>query len=770
MGFVLSRKTMTRVMLLLIVTMTWFVAGDAGGTKPEERLFNIEKLEMFVDKLPHIPTLHGFHIVNGVLKPKSLQIGMFFKKWKFHRDLPATPVFAYGVSKHKATVPGPTIEAVYGVSTYVTWRNHLPSSHILPWDPTISPAIAKRGGIPTVVHLHGGIHEPSSDGNADSWFTAGFKETGTKWTKPTYHYVNKQQPGNMWYHDHAAGLTRVNLLAGLLGAYILRHSSVETPLKLPTGREFDRPLIVFDRSFRKDGSIYMNATGNNPTIHPQWQPEYFGDAIVVNGKAWPRLTVRRRKYRFRIINASNARFFGFFFSNGLDFIVIGSDSAYLAKPVSTKSVLLAPSEIVDVAVDFSKSTSKTAILANNAPYPYPSGDPVTDENSKVMKFIIKHKSETDTSSIPTKLVQYPHADVSKSVRTRYIAMFEYVSSADEPTHLYINGLPYNAPVTETPKIGTSEVWEVINLTEDNHPLHIHLGLFRVLEQTALVETEKFTDCMTEKNDAVKCQISKYARGNKTAVTAHERGWKNVFKMMPGHVTKILVRFSYVHSNESYSFDATQEPGYVYHCHILDHEDNMMMRPFAVVKKMLKNNCMPDNALLSTLIHWLCRDGRVTEARKLLDEFEKGSIPSLLTYNTLISGMCEKGELTEAGRLWDDMVERKCKPNAFTYNVLIEGLCKMGNVKEGKEEDGVKIVSMAVKSGKVDRECWELFLRKFAGELDKGEVVLKELLQGLGFVMVNGFMLILMAFSSLRLSYPFNTKKLVFFLLLYLISF
>ncbi|CAH8308467.1 unnamed protein product [Eruca vesicaria subsp. sativa] len=580
MEFVPCQKTMTRVTLLLIVTMTWLVAG---GTKPEERLFNIEKLEMFVDKLPHIPSLHGFHIVNGVLKPKSLQIGMFFKKWKFHRDLPATPVFAYGASKRTATVPGPTIEAVYGISTYVTWRNHLPSSHILPWDPTISPAISKRGGIPTVVHLHGGIHEPASDGNADSWFTSGFRETGTKWTKTTYHYVNKQQPGNMWYHDHAAGLTRVNLLAGLLGAYILRHNSVETPLRLPTGREFDRPLIVFDRSFRKDGSIYMNATGNNPSIHPQWQPEYFGDAIIVNGKAWPKLTVRRRKYRFRIINASNARFFRFFLTNGLDFIVIGSDSAYLAKPVSTKSVLLAPSEIVDVVVDFSKSTTKTAILANNAPYPYPSGDPVTDENSKVMKFKIKHESEKDTSRIPTKLIQYPRADVSKSVRTRYIAMFEYVSSADEPTHLYINGLPYNAPVTETPKIDTSEVWEVINLTEDNHPLHIHLGLFKVLEQTALVETEKFTDCMTERNDAVKCQISKYARGNKTAVTAHERGWKNVFKMMPGHVTKILVRFSYVHSNESYSFDATQEPGYVYHCHILDHEDNMMMRPFEMVK-------------------------------------------------------------------------------------------------------------------------------------------------------------------------------------------
>ncbi|KAF2609036.1 hypothetical protein F2Q68_00046252 [Brassica cretica] len=228
--------------------------------------------------------------------------------------------------------------------------------------------------------------------------------------------------------------------------------------------------------------------------------------------------------------------------------------------------------------------------------------------------------------------------------------------------------------------------------------------------------------MTEKNDAVKCQISKYARGNKTAVTAHERGWKNVFKMMPGHVTKILVRFSYVHSNESYSFDATQEPGYVYHCHVnigsrrqYDDEtfcDGQVIRFF---RKM-------DGDTYGYHSHPLAlqQDGRVTEARKLLDEFEKGSIPSLLTYNTLISGMCEKGELTEAGPLWDDMVERKCKPNAFTFNVLIEGLCKMGNVKEGKEEDGVKIVSMAVKSGKVDRECWELFLRKFAGELDKGE--------------------------------------------------
>ncbi|KAJ4709777.1 multicopper oxidase LPR1-like [Melia azedarach] len=550
----------------------------------EERITNPSEMEMFVDELPDMPRIKGFDVVDGVPKSKLLKIGMYRKKWKFHRDLPPTPVFAYGTSKDTATVPGPTIEALQGVDTLVTWQNHLPSKHILPWDPTIPTAISRsKKGIPTVVHLHGGIHEPESDGNANSWFTARFKEKGPTWTKKTYHYPNIQQPGNLWYHDHAMGLTRVNLLAGLIGAYTIRHHDVEGPLGLPSGDEFDRPLIVFDRSFRTDGSIYMNSTGNNPSIHPQWQPEYFGDVIVVNGKAWPHLVVRRRKYRLRIINASNARFFRFFFTNGLEFIHVASDSVYLGCPVMTNETLLAPSEITDVIIDFSQSKSDVAILANDAPYPYPSGDPVNDANGKVMKFIIKKDHEVDTWRIPKKLIKYPSPDLSSASRTRYIAMYEYTSDIDEPTHLYINGKSYEEPVTETPKAGTNEVWNVINLTEDNHPLHIHLGLFVVLEQTELVNLEEFKACMTKYNDAIKCHVNKYARGKKLEVPAHEQGWKNVYKMNPGKVTKILVRFSYIHSNASYAFDVTAEPGYVYHCHILDHEDNVMMRPLKFVK-------------------------------------------------------------------------------------------------------------------------------------------------------------------------------------------
>ncbi|KAF7808776.1 multicopper oxidase LPR2-like [Senna tora] len=550
----------------------------------EDKLVDASKLEMFVDELPDMPRIHGYEVVHGVPKSKSLKIGMYKKKWKFHRDLPPTPVFAYGVTKHKATVPGPTIEALHGVNTYVTWQNHLPQKHILPWDPTIPTARPHTNkGIPTVVHLHGGIHAPQSDGNSNAWFTSGFNQTGPLWTQKTYHYPNNQHPGNLWYHDHAMGLTRVNLLAGLIGSYIIRHPLIEGPLRLPHGSTFDRPLIVFDRSFRKDGSIYMNSTGNNPTIHPQWQPEYFGDAIIVNGKAWPRMTVRRRKYRFRIINASNARFFRFFFTNGLRFTHVACDSSYIEEPVTTSAFLVGPSEITDIVVDFSRSKNDTVILANNANYPYPDGDAVDESNSKVIKFFILPDPEVDTSRVPKKLMKYPDADLSSVSRTRYIAMYEYTTDADEPTHLYLNAKPYEAPATETPKVGSTEVWYVINLTDDNHPLHIHLGLFKVLDQTELLKPEEFKACMDKYNDAIKCHVDKHARGKKQVVPAHERGWKNVYKMMPQFVTKIVVRFSYIHTNASYGFDATAEPGYVYHCHILDHEDNEMMRPLKVIK-------------------------------------------------------------------------------------------------------------------------------------------------------------------------------------------
>ncbi|XP_077243944.1 multicopper oxidase LPR1-like [Tasmannia lanceolata] len=571
---------MAAMELLILLFSFWVFSLTAISANKEP--ISLSKLKMFVDELPDMPKLKGFSMINGTPVSKSLKIGMFRKKWKFHRDLPPTRVFAYGASRQTATVPGPTIETLQGISTRVTWKNHLPSKHILPWDPTIPIAVNVTNGVPTVVHLHGGIQEPQSDGNSNAWFTAKFKNMGPTWTQKTYHYPNVQHPGNLWYHDHAMGLTRVNLLAGLFGPYVVRNPHVEGPLKLPSGQEFDRHLVVFDRSFCKDGSIYMNSTGNNPSIHPQWQPEYFGDAIIVNGKAWPLMKVRRRKYRFRILNASNARFYRFFFNNGMAFVHVASDSTYLARPAKVQKFLLGPSEIADVIIDFSTSASDVAILGNDAPYPYPSGDPTDNINGKVMKFVIRKDHEVDPSRVPGKLIEYPVGTPRDAIETRYIAMYEYTSPTDEPTHLYLNGKSYDEPVTETPRAGSTEVWNVINLTEDNHPLHIHLGLFVVLEQRELVKVDELKDCMMKNNDPIKCHIDKYLRGKKVHVPAHESGWKNVFKMSPGSVTKILIRFSLLQLRTPYPFNASAEPGYVYHCHILDHEDNVMMRPLKII--------------------------------------------------------------------------------------------------------------------------------------------------------------------------------------------
>ncbi|KAF8724569.1 hypothetical protein HU200_020832 [Digitaria exilis] len=555
--------------------------GQSGGGA----LLNPRGLEKFVDKLPDMPRLRGYGVTDGgALVAGNLTIGMYDTTWKFHRDLPATRVFAYGTSRETATVPGPTIEAIRGVPTHVTWVNHLPRRHFLPWDPTLTTAGEADAGVPTVVHLHGGVQHSTSDGHSLAWFTAGHAATGPAFSPPPYTYPNRQPPGNLWYHDHAMGLTRVNILAGLMGAYRVASPGEEVPLNLPSGEVLDRNLVLFDRDFLAgDGSLFMNRTGNNPDVHPQWQPEYFGSVVVVNGKAWPFLRVRRRLYRFRILNASNARFFRLSLSHGLRFVHVASDS-----------FLLAPSEIADVVVDFAATAAGEAVMSDDAPAPYP-GDPGDKtEAVAVMKFLIGDDVEPDTSGVPVRLMrQYPRPDVREAATTRRITMYEYTKNGtDEPTHLYLNARSYMDPVTETPREGTSEVWEVINLTDDNHPLHVHLALFAVLEQRSLRRVDEFRDCMVRRNDARACGVERHlAGGRRHAVPRQERGWKNVFKVRPGAVTRMLVRFRPLMSDDAaspeesrrYPFDVTTGPGYVYHCHILDHEDNEMMRPMKIVR-------------------------------------------------------------------------------------------------------------------------------------------------------------------------------------------
>ncbi|KAI3454918.1 hypothetical protein Pfo_011581 [Paulownia fortunei] len=263
------------------------------------------------------------------------------------------------------------------------------------------------------------------------------------------------------------------------------------------------------------------------------------------------------------------KFYRLSLTNGLFFIQVGSDASYLPSPVITQSILVAPSEGADLIIDFSSTKANECLLTNDAPYPFPSGDP-------------NHNYPIDNSKIPRKLTSYPVATTEDAVTKRYITLYEYESSTGDPTHLLLNGKKFEDPVTETPKVGATEDWEVIKLTEDNHPFHIHLATFQEIRVQELVDFDALKACMTANNDAVACNVTAHAAGKLLHIPSYEKTWKNVVKMVPGYITTIVVKFNLLHDNVSYPFDATGEPGYVYHCHILDHEDNVMVRPLKLV--------------------------------------------------------------------------------------------------------------------------------------------------------------------------------------------
>jgi spore coat protein A, manganese oxidase len=207
-------------------------------------------------------------------------------------------------------------------------------------NPTDPCCQAYSGPIPVAVHLHGGEVPSEFDGGPEQWFTFdGVRGSGYRSALTTtidaavYQYPNNQEPAPLWFHDHALGATRLNVYSGLAGAYLLTDPSTE-PSNLPGLI----PLVVQDRMFDTNGQLLFPATGVNPDVHPFWIPEFFGDVIAVNGKAWPVKTVEPRRYRLLLLNGSNARFYEMALqaaggAPGPSFWVMGTDGGYLDKPV-----------------------------------------------------------------------------------------------------------------------------------------------------------------------------------------------------------------------------------------------------------------------------------------------------------------------------------------------------------------------------------------------------------------------------------------------------
>jgi spore coat protein A, manganese oxidase len=540
-----------------------------------------------------------------------------------------TRIWGYGLGQTGGvTLPGPTFEVQRGRPLTVTYVNGLDGvPNRMPVDTTLEwanpGALGGLAPVPLVTHLHGARSETRSDGLPEAWSTPNDEFTGRLFAKP-YHYQNEQEAAHLWYHDHVLGITRLNVYMGLAGFYFIRDAN-EDRLRatnvLPSF-PYEIPLMLLDRLFDRNGQLfYPSEDPENPDLpSPTHLPEFFGDVILVNGQAWPVQAVEQRKYRFRILNASDSRFYAIKFqrqSNSssrpsspvgptLPILVVGTELGLLNRPAEARwetpplpdgssggisqddTLLIGPGERYDVVVDFSSVPTGTRLLLwNGAATPFtgqpPDGvdyvGPTPGLTDRLMAFDVvpRNRSIPDaTVALGTPLRTFQTAPLppvsTVGVRRRQILMYEGTDSfgrlqtmlgtLDQGT------LVYSDPITEQPRAGTSEIWELHNTTADAHPIHMHLVDFRIVNRQdfAIATLDKTnSDGSTGATVASPPQFL----GAPVAPPAYEAGKKDTVVAYPGQVTRVLASFS--------------RPGeFIYHCHILSHEDHEMMRRYEVL--------------------------------------------------------------------------------------------------------------------------------------------------------------------------------------------
>ena len=502
-----------------------------------EQMLDTSRLARWVDPLPIMPSLPVAGHRPDPHHPQTMipyyRVEMRQFAAKAHRDMPPTTFWGYN-----GYCPGPTIEARSGEPVLVEWVNSLPTTHLFPIDHTLCGAEAGTPEVRTVVHLHGAKTGPESDGYPEDWFVPG--KSGT------CYYPNGQESCSLFYHDHAMGITRLNTVAGLTGAYLIR-DQFEDSLNLPRGA-YEIPLILFDRSFHNDGRLYYPVSGKPEA---PWVSEYYGSAILANGKIFPYLEVEPRKYRFRLVNSSNGSFYRLSVStepsaaaSGLEFHQIGSEQGLLETPASLTTLILGPGGRADLIVDFSQHAGKEMYLRTDV--------------ATILQFRVASSGNRETASLPAKLRPMTRISEQSAVRTRLLTIADYQDRLGRSHMMLLNGARWHMPVTENPVLNSTEIWSFLNLTDDSHPIHLHMVRFQILDRRPF--------------DLTIYQLTKKVvyTGPPLDLTPDERGWKDTVRIDPLTITRIIVRF------EGYT------GRYVWHCHMLEHEDNEMMRPYEVV--------------------------------------------------------------------------------------------------------------------------------------------------------------------------------------------
>ena len=592
--------------------------------------------------------------------------------------LPTTTVWGYGAVKSASkgglllhNAPSLTIEAQAGRPVRVKWINDLKDangnylSHLLPVDQTLhwanppggttgrdtrptftSTPVPYTGPVPMVTHVHGAVGVgDDSDGYAEAWYLpnlgtnlpAGYADRGTwynffagkaaanygvTWGPgfATFQYPNANLASTIWYHDHALGMTRLNVYAGPAGFYIIRggpagdaavlDSRFGTPAVLPgpAPKEGDKfppnktyyeiPIAIQDRSFNTDGSLFYpdtraffdGITGPyipDTDISPIWNPEFFGNMIMVNGNTWPFQTVEQRRYRVRFLNGCDSRFLILDFSQipGVEVWQIGNEGGFLAAPVNITALgnqlLLGLAERADMIVDFTNVPVGNYVLGNVGPdEPFGGGVPGVDfpvadpaSTGQIMQFNVVPALAPDPTTPPMFLTLPAIAPLPVETVTRPLALIEKMGMGYDKDGNMVDG-PVEAllgtveagmavekmwmePVTENPVVGVTEVWEFYNTTGDAHPMHVHEVVFEVVNRQGLL--------LDAAGDVVQpIQL----HGVVTPPEPWESGFKDTVTAYPGQVTRIRAQF--------------KTPGqFVWHCHIVSHEDNEMMRPYRI---------------------------------------------------------------------------------------------------------------------------------------------------------------------------------------------
>ena len=574
------------------------------------------------------------------------------------------------------------------------------------WDPVLKKGVFSAAGIPAVPHLHGGEVPPAIDGGPDAWFTSDgllqghdyYTNPNVQLTEPThgqvaYSYPNTQGAAPIWFHDHTLGATRLNVYAGTAGGYYVLDPAQESYFSQIKMRPVTEviPIILQDRMFDTNGQLYfptdfpggINGPSTNPQ-HPYWIPEFVGDTIVINGKAWPYLNVEPRRYRFLFLNGSNARAYEMFLVNPLTkvmnpgFWVIGNDGGFLDFPAyvdpnavkpAQNHLIMQPGERYEVIIDFSKFAGQTLVLKNVAKAPYPAGKaPQGTTTGQLMQFRVSatavsdltYNPATSTASLrPAPIVRLSTGTPAKvrqltlneAALAPQIAIDPVTGVANTaypggPVEILVNNSLFSGDstrpykdfaavtlngvtsfVSETPKEGDIELWEIVNTTMDAHPMHTHLATFQILNRQnynakafMAAYAAGFTLSLPAgctaglycpgygppyNYDPAKNALSGGKWGGNPDVTPYlanaiqlpdpnESGWKDTFIAYPGMVNRFLIRWgpqeTAVNVTTGYPFspnDGTNgaigdSHGYVWHCHIIDHEDNEMMRPYIPV--------------------------------------------------------------------------------------------------------------------------------------------------------------------------------------------